>query len=439
MSMRHDRRGSVSLIAGIMANVMVLVTAMAIEVTYWSVNQVELQRIADAAAMAAATNYFNAATPSSSAATKAATTVAQLNGILSANVTATELKSGSGIRNLSDPAFQVTVSRSINKTFSAMFANVKSSVVTISATAIAEIVLPQTKQPCILALHPASPSGTAQKSAVNGITMGGSTTITATSCSVVSNAQIDADAGGNIVITDAATYSSVTPWVDSGDPVTKAFPGGITTLTGTVTDPYANYAPLQNAFGNLSPGAGSSILASGSYPPGTYSSIALSAYKTVVNLSPGTYYVNGDITLSNTSTIQCTGCSGINGVTFITSGGLSISGGSNVDVFGPGVGAAQGIPGLVFASKSQLSSTDAYAGLATIGNGAAGPWGGLFYFPNGTIDLNGGTPSKETCNEYIASQFNIYGSSTIKSTCSGMGLPLFGSQPGPSAYVALVE
>jgi Flp pilus assembly protein TadG len=49
-----DKRGSVALMTGIMAPVMVMMLAMGIEVTSWSVANLELQRISDISAWAGA-------------------------------------------------------------------------------------------------------------------------------------------------------------------------------------------------------------------------------------------------------------------------------------------------------------------------------------------------------------------------------------------------
>ena len=60
-----DRRGSVALMTAIMLPVLIMTLSMGIEITYWSVVKLELQRAADAAAWAGAAQDVSTASRSS--------------------------------------------------------------------------------------------------------------------------------------------------------------------------------------------------------------------------------------------------------------------------------------------------------------------------------------------------------------------------------------
>ena len=73
-----DRRGSVALWMGLTTPTLIMAMAAGIEVSDWAAVKVELQRTADAAALAGAAAYNQTATTHSAA--TAAAYVAQING-----------------------------------------------------------------------------------------------------------------------------------------------------------------------------------------------------------------------------------------------------------------------------------------------------------------------------------------------------------------------
>jgi uncharacterized membrane protein len=111
----------------IMAPAMTMMMSMGIEVTYWSVNQVDLQRIADIAAWSAARNYISSV--NSQTASNVGADVAEINGITgtttrSWNSVSQKLTDNlvtvsvvSGVRTSTDKAFLVTAKRSVRTTF----------------------------------------------------------------------------------------------------------------------------------------------------------------------------------------------------------------------------------------------------------------------------------------------------------------------------------
>ena len=75
----RDRRASVTLIAAIAMPVCVGVMALGIDVSYWEVKQIQLQRIADVAALAGSVRYSQ--TNNATSAVRSAASVAELNGV----------------------------------------------------------------------------------------------------------------------------------------------------------------------------------------------------------------------------------------------------------------------------------------------------------------------------------------------------------------------
>jgi Flp pilus assembly protein TadG len=421
MSLLRERRGSVAMMTAVMAPVLIMSLGMAVEVTSWSVSNLELQRIADAAAWAGAARY--AATSNAQLATGAAADLAEINGVSGAatrtwdasTLTTTDnlitAQMVAGLKSASDYAVKVTVKRTVVKSLTKIFPGGGPSV-TITASAVAEIGS-LGPQPCITALG----------QGVDGITTGtdvsvvGNATLTATGCSLRSNDGISVTGGGTITM--AGIYAGGA--ISGGGICCDLHPN-----SGQITDPYAANAPVQNALNTLSSGSGAAISVKSnstqSISPGTYSSWDVQG---TLNLSPGTYYVNGGISAGAQSTIN-----GI-GVTILTSGSVSTTGGASLAFSAPLKNASAGIPGVLIAGNG--------AGTMTFLGNSTSPITGLIYFPNAALKF-GGTSSagSDACVEVVASTVTLVGTSNVAANCSSYGLLSWGSLAGP-AQVSLVQ
>jgi len=429
VNLRTDRRGSVALMTGIMAPVMIMMLAMGIEVTSWSVANLELQRIADISAWAGARQYVIAS--SAQNATQTAVNLAEING---ASGTATQGWNAStltrtdnlvtaqvvpGIRLATDTAVKVTVQRTIARSFSLIFPG-GLSFVTVSATAIAEIVsaVATSPQPCLLALQPGG-------GGVTDLTLNGSASVTSSNCSIVSNGGITLTGSSSLNVdgTYAGGAISFPGWN------TNAITGGSYPNSGQVTDPYASDTQLQNEFSLLSPGSGKADPNTTNGPltlsPGTYSSLTLGGSSNIT-LSPGTYIVNGNVTFDGASTVTGTG------VTIIFSGSLQDAGSASVSLTAPTSASGVGVPGILFAGNSTVAS--AFSGAVSL------PLTGVIYYPNGSISFTGSADSTgANCSEVIAGTISLSGASNVSASgCSTYGTVPFGSVPGSTA-IALVE
>lgn len=424
-----DKRGSVALMTAIMAPVMVMMLAMGIEVTSWSVANLELQRIADISAWAGARQYVVAS--SAQSATQTAANLAEMNGVSGTATqgwnTSTLIRTDnlitaqvvSGIRLATDTAVKVTVQRNIAKSFSLIFPG-SQSFVTVSATAIAEIVSSGTTspQPCLLALQPSG-------GGVTDLTLNGSASVTSVNCSIVSNGGITLTGSSSLNVdgTYAGGAISYPSWN------TTAITGGTYPNSAQVTDPYASDTQLQNDFALLSSGSGNADPNTTNGPltinPGTYSSLTLGGSSNVI-LSPGTYIVNGNVTFDGASTVTGTG------VTIIFSGTLQDEGSSSVSLTAPTTASGVGIPGILFAGNSTAAS--GFSGSVSL------PLTGVIYYPNGNMSFTGSANSTgANCSEVIAGTITLSGASNVSASgCSTYGTVPFGSVPGSSA-IALVE
>jgi Flp pilus assembly protein TadG len=424
--LRHDRRGVVAMWIALTLPTLMMALGLGIEVSSWTISQIELQRTADNAALAGVMNYTQ--TSSAQSAAGAAANVAEANGVTGTSTrtwtagtkTLTDnmitVAIVSGITHTSDTAIQVTVQQSVPLVFAKVFSAVGS--VTVTATAYGELVVtnPASPQPCIAALQTSAGGGT-------GIAMSGALNIQDTSCSLVSNSTISANNVSGTINTDgvyAATTISIPAWV---------------TVTGTeyqnngvIPNPYQNYTALQTALAELSPGAGSSCCNSGNTTlnPGTYSSWIISNTSNVT-LNPGLYVVNGDIGIGGTTTVTGTG------VTIVSSGAITVNSGTvNMNVSASSTSTGGAVPGILWAN----TSTNA----VNFGSSYTFPFSGVLYFPNAAVDMYGSANLGSTsCAEIIGGSISIAGAVKLASTsCSSMGAPTFGSLPATST-VALVE
>jgi hypothetical protein len=413
----------------IMAPVMIMVTAMGVEVTSWSVANLELQRIADISAWAGARQYVVGSNAQS--ATQTSANLAEINGVPgtatqtwnAANSTRTDnlitAQIVPGIKVTTDTAMKVIVQRNIAKTFSLIFPGAQ-SFVTVSATAIAEIVSSAgaSPQPCLLALQ-------ANGGGVTDLTLNGSASVSSATCSIVSN--------GGITLTGSSYLQAV--GIYSGGTIT--YPGWNTNAiqgpsfqnSGQVADPYATNPAVQNDFSLLSSGSGKADPNTSYGPltisPGTYSSLTLGGSSTVT-LSPGTYIVNGNVTFDGASIVNGTG------VTIIFSGTLSDAGSSSVSLTAPTAASGVGVPGILFAGNS--TSASGFSGSVSL------PLTGVIYYPNGNMSFTGSADSTgANCSEVIAGTITLSGASNVSASgCATYGTVPFGSVPNSSA-IALVE
>ena len=248
------RHAGVAVWVAMVAPVLTTALSLSMEVTNWSVVQVDVQRAADAAAIAGALNYK--ATSNRQTAATAAARMAQLNGAqgmttptwtaatstLSDNMVTAQVTTGA--KSSSDTAIKVTVQQSVPLTVSQLFSNASS--VTVTGTAMAELVSTTGSgtggQPCLVAL---STSGS--------ISGSGSTYITMPNCTIRSNGTISVIGGGSL--STGGIYAGGAISIQPGITIT----GTQHPSDGTISDPYRTNTTLQTALTNAASASGSNI------------------------------------------------------------------------------------------------------------------------------------------------------------------------------------
>jgi Flp pilus assembly protein TadG len=216
--------------------------------------------------------------------------------------------------------------------------------------------------------------------------------------------------------------------------------GGITTGGGSTTTLTANVYQVSGVV-NLS---GTVNWRTTSIAPTTnfYSTLGLGSGGGTFTFGDGTYYVNGNVTLSSGPTYFGNSLLEINGnlvvssgasmcgspapcgsgtthMTIVDNGTNTFSGGSTANLQAPASGATNGIPGVLMASN-YTSAVTTYAQMFS--GGTSGTYAGVLYFPNSSIEFSGGANTGgSSCFEIVANAVYFTGGSATASTCSGFG------------------
>jgi hypothetical protein len=477
----RDRRGVVAVMVAVTAPVLFMALGLGIEVSRWSVATLELQRIADAAALAGAFDYANQATPVAQTAEAAAISLAQLNGItLPPNA-----QFVAGVIMPRDTALQVTVSRQLPLFLAGIFTDAPS--LTISATAVAELVQTSVSSgtACVLALQGDSTGITTDLDIdiTNGVSVN-----TTGNCALRSDGDIVLNGSGPIGSSSAPTNviaaGSVT--VENGTTVygnvTAASIAVTATVSGSVAapalsditvnnggrvgseitapsptqsvDPFAQDTTLQAALQSAATTTGTSENncnsknggVSCTINPGNYSAIDFTGNGDTLTLNPGLYTVNGPVNFTGGTVNFVAG-----GVTIVSNGAITVSNGVTVQTVTtsgsnttttPGVSAATAASATAGAIPGVLFATNANGNAVTFGGGAEIPFAGLLYAPNGTVSIsNGVSTSAPGCSEVIASVVNLAGGANFASTtCTQtFGLTNIPSQSSTTETAVLVQ
>jgi hypothetical protein len=194
-----DLGGSVALIAAVGVTILIFAGAVALDLANIYLNKALDQRTADQSAIAAAFAY--ASSGSTATAQNAASSLALANGVASANDVVTSIgPSPTGDGRL---AAEVTVTTPVALSgFGRAITGTKahpagSATLPVGASAYAEI---HESTPCILALQ----------SGGGGVSMTGGTRLTATDCSVASNASVTISNGPTLTASDIYAVGSIT-------------------------------------------------------------------------------------------------------------------------------------------------------------------------------------------------------------------------------------
>jgi len=200
-----------------------------------------------------------------------------------------------------------------------------------------------------------------------------------------------------------------------------------THTTTAQTDPLASLTPpsqpaASTTASQTTPNNGTTL------QPGYYSNGINLNSNVTVNLTPGLYYMNGSINVNSGATLECTGCTGGQGVTlYFSNGTLQPNSGSTVQLTAPSTGGTSSgnVANMLIWEGSSNSS-----GL-TMDAGSSSYFNGVIYMPDGTLTLNSGSGttinSKSTATAVDVN--NIMVNSNVSFVINGGGGYLGGGAP----------
>lgn len=410
-----DEAGAALILFALSLPVLVALSGLAVDVGLWYTKKRELQTVADSAALAAGWEKARGAT--TAVAQAAALTEARRNGYSAGNGAALAVNSPptSGSRSGSNLAAEAIVEEPTELFFSTAIVDQQFM---IRARSVAE--LQSVGVVCVLALDT-----TADRAA----DFTGNTASNFSDCIVAANST----SASAIRIGGSGSLSAYTLWTAgniSGQATTTIDP---TERGIAIADPYANLAIssfagcLQTNYA-INPGQTITLV------PGAYCN-GLDIRGTA-HLTPGTYLIDqGDLTVNATAVVDCPGCTGGTGVTFILTrragqpasqiGGARINGGATVTLVAPQSGDYAGI---LFYQDRRASNGP--SGVDRFNGGSTMSLSGALYFPSQEVDFNGNNGAVlSNCTQIVAREITFSGASNASHNgCDGQGVTAIHAQ-----------
>jgi hypothetical protein len=438
----HDKSGASATIVAIALPGLIGFGALGAETGVWFTIKLQNQAAADAAAISAAYQVIAGKTNIAGDLTPAASEAATRNGYKGISPSVNYPYSDGVVSNAVDVTLQ--------QTQGALLAAIFLSEVTVvtKAAAVIEVL----DNPCILALATSS----------TGVEIADFTHLDMLNCSVVANSisSTAIELHGSTSSVAAATLVTAGEASLQGTPIDPAAPPPEFALTlpamigmPSVADPYAS--SLTHSFlrtGMPSSGRCRSNMAGGvrvykgdCVIPGTaltQMSIKLTANTQIsggwsistgqtVDLSPGTYWITGDLTVQSSGVLSCTSCDNVQGtgVTIILTaqttkiGALSMTANATFNLNAPRSGRFPGVV-IVQDSNGLPPGTSYTSSHSTVGGSPGATLNGLVYFPNSSLTFHG-KPSGAgpKCLLLVLGSLNIDASSSLDSGgCASAGL-----------------
>jgi Flp pilus assembly protein TadG len=207
-------------------------------------------------------------------------------------------------------------------------------------------------------------------------------------CGIYDGGNFQSDSGAKTTATTFLYSGTWSPNNCNGNSCNWTLGGGQTQPTHTnsaQSDPLAGLtAPSQpgtSSTNTQTPTSGQT-LQPGYYPNGFNLNSSVT-----VNLSPGLYYMGGSINVGDGANLECTACTGGQGVTLYFAGGsLQANSGSNIELTAPATGST---------SNGDVANMLLWAGPnaqnMTIDSGSQSYFSGIIYLPTQSLTLNSGS------------------------------------------------
>lgn len=402
-----DPRAGVLVLVAVLAPLMLMAGAFAIDAAYRRVTALDLQHRADAAAMAGAAEF--AINRDAQSATAMAAALAAVNGVpgggalrwdqatrTTSNKTVAATLTYGASNAAALEAVSVTVRRTPPAGLSGGFSGSRAAApVTVSALAELTPAPPApaaATQPCLVTLGSDMTDGKSLAFSFSG-------KLLAPGCAVWSNGSLSMINTSTLEAADIHVAGTITR--ANNPKVTGAeHPGA-----AKYPDPYATRADIAAKLAGLKPGTGPAVAyGDGTYTlaPGAYASWTFTE-KALVTLRPGTYWVNGDILVKNNAELSGTG------VTIVASGSVIFQNSSKSKLSASG-GSAAGVLLLITSGS-----------LVKVMNDSAHEMTGVIYAPSAVLETqNSPQVSGVTCLEAMVKRAVITNSAIFRmASCAG--------------------
>lgn len=408
--------------------------AIATEGGTWYVTRRGAQNAADAAAMAGALSLaFPAQVDRMTSAEKAARDVSARNGFPHGGTDSVVVSyppgATAGAYAGNTNAVEALVTRRQSLSLASLF--VTGDSLTIGARAVA--LLDGSGNACILGLD-------------GGVVMGGNSFTGGAGCVVASNARgstsISISGSAEVEAYSLSSVGGCGPKPNCSD-----------TNYVNLTKPFAEYQlPTSNPFEGLnsktfsvsclgSPPSSGSIAPTGLTRAYCGTDLSVSGNNTTLSFSPGTYIFKDTSISFQSGTVQCTGCTGDNGVTIILTGSspssigtVTINANSKVTLSAPKVNHDDSdFNGVLFFRDPRAIEN---SGVQLNGNAATSLRGAL-YFPSSLVRFNGNaTLNPSDCTVIIGRTVDVSGSSETRVAVDGCAS--YGTTVPQTQFVKLV-
>lgn len=400
----RDRRGSYSIMAGLMAPVLVGFTGLGTEVGMWFYTHQAMQSAADGAAFSAAVAHAQGNTTTYQ---NDATAVAARYGFVNATggTTVTVNRpplSGPNAGNAN--AVEVLISQPQSRLFSAAL---MSGPLTIGARAVATAAAANVA--CILGLDP---------TAANTVQLMNNSVLPDPNCGVASNSS---HAQGLSVTNNAVVAAPITSHGGIAAANNAQLLGSPNqTNAAAIPDPYAavnagtppacttqNGTGINNGTRTLRPdvvvgGVGYARFCAGWNFSNNFQ----------VTLEPGVYFIDTRMTITNNAVLRG------DGVTLVVNGDYAIGLGNNaiIDLSAPTSGPTAGL--VFFGSRTGTPTVQ-----QTFSNNTIFDLTGAIYFPNQIINFNNNATTAPTggCTQVIGRMVRLSNNVNIRANCNGTG------------------
>ena len=420
----HDNCGASATIVAIALPGLIGFGALGAETGLWFTIKLQNQSAADAAAISAAYEVIASKTNVTSDLTPAASEAAARNGFKGSLPVV--------IYPYSDSIVSNGVAVTLQQTQGALLAAMFLSGVTIASKAVA--VIEVLDNPCILALG---------KSSMD-VEVADLTRLDMPNCSVAANSISSTAIELRSSTSSLAAATLVTAGEVSlqGNPINPAAPPSEFTLTSrpmigapSISDPYAGM--LTHTFLTIGMPTLGHCISTTAGSVKTYNKgncvIAGLSIKTgqTVDLSPGTYWITGGLTVQSNGVLKCSTCDNIKGtgVTIILIahsnkiGAVTMASNAIFNINAPSSGQFAGLV-MVQDSNGLPSGTTYTSSGSSITGGSGATLNGLVYFPNSSLTFHGNpSATGPICLLLVVNTLNVDANSSLDTAgCASAGL-----------------